>query len=133
MPFPDRDVIILSNKKPTILDNIICPYCGREAEPNDPFTDEHVIGRRFVPKGSLAAGWSLIMKAHQSCNNQKSDLEDDISAITLLPDLGKPHDQPELSALAARKAAGALNRRTKKTHRADQDARQGRQPRREKR
>ena len=72
------------------------------------------MGRKFVPKGSLATGWSLIVKACTRCNNEKSDLENDISAITLLPDLGTSHDRTELAALAQRKAAGARSRRTGK-------------------
>jgi hypothetical protein len=68
-----------------------------------------------VPKGSLANGWSLIVRACERCNNDKSDLEDDISAITLLPDLGRSHEQADLASLAARKAAGARSRRTRKS------------------
>ena len=89
--------------------------CGAANDPDIPLTDEHVIGRRFVPKGSLASGWSLIVRACKRCNNAKADLEDDISAITLLPRLGDVHEDAELAAIASRKAKGSLSRRTKKT------------------
>jgi hypothetical protein len=104
----------LPNNKATRLDNISCIYCGGAPDRANPLTDEHVIGRRFVPKGSLATGWSLIARACERCNNEKADLEDDISAITLLPDLGEGHEDETLAALAARKAKGSRSRRTKK-------------------
>ena len=115
MPFFDTDFTTLPNNKATKLANITCAYCGGEAEPDNPLTDEHVIGRKFVPKGSFAKGWSLILRACERCNNKKSDLEDEISAITMLPDLGTAHEQPDLFSLAARKAAKARSRLTKKT------------------
>jgi len=96
------------------LANITCVYCGNKDEPDNPLTDEHVIGRNFVPKGSLATGWNLITKACHSCNDKKADLENDLSAITLLPDLGTSHDRLDLQALAARKAGGSHSRHTGK-------------------
>jgi len=64
-----------------ILDNVTCPYCGKLlSESNN--TKEHVIGRRFVPKGSLDQNWNLIVRACRDCNSEKSILENDISAIT---------------------------------------------------
>src|SRR5947209_4814937 len=57
MPFFDTDFTTLPNNKATKLANITCAYCGGEAEPDNPLTDEHVIGRKFVPKGSFAKGW----------------------------------------------------------------------------
>lgn len=104
----------LPNNKATRLKNVTCVYCGDEGGPENPLTDEHVVGRRFVPKGSFATGWCLIALACQSCNNAKADLEDDISAITLLPHLGESHDDPSLAEIAARKAKGSRSRRTKK-------------------
>jgi hypothetical protein len=107
-------VIVLPNNEATKLVNVTCVYCGREQTPNERLTDEHVVGRRFVPKGSFATGWSLIARACPRCNNEKGDLEDDISAITLLPDLGTAHERPNLAEIAARKAAKSRSRRTKK-------------------
>src|SRR5262249_37492502 len=65
-------------------------------------------------RAPFETGWSLILRACERCNNQKSDLEDEISAITMLPDLGTRHTEPDLSALSARKAAGARSRLTRK-------------------
>ena len=42
-----------------------------------------MIGRRFVPKGKLNNQWNLIVRVCIKCNNKKSDLEDDISAISM--------------------------------------------------
>lgn len=109
-----RPVTHLLNNKATRLRNLTCAYCGVANDPANPLTDEHVIGRRFVPKGSLASGWCLIVRACERCNNAKADLEDDISAITLLPRLGDVHEDAELAAIASRKAKGSLSRRTKK-------------------
>jgi hypothetical protein len=104
----------LPNSKATRLDNITCVYCGSTDNADNPHTDEHVVGRRFVPKGSFVKGWSLIVRSCQQCNNEKSDLEDDISAITLQPELGGSHESADLAAQAQRKAAGSFSRRTKK-------------------
>jgi len=43
----------LPNNKVTRLANATCAYCGMEGRADNPLTDEHVIGRRFVPKGTL--------------------------------------------------------------------------------
>lgn len=104
----------LPRNKATILRNITCAYCGNGGEPNNPLTNEHVIGRRFVPKGSFASGWSLQVQACKHCNDEKADLEDDISAITILPDLGTAHDDSKLAKLAVYKAQNSFSRRTKK-------------------
>ncbi|MFT3941549.1 HNH endonuclease [Rhodopseudomonas sp.] len=96
------------------LANRTCPYCGVDETERHPFTVEHVVGRRFVPKGSLNKSWALIVRACEACNAIKSDLEDDISAITLQPHIGDRHNDPLLHAEASRKAKGSISRRTKK-------------------
>jgi len=105
---------MLPNNKATKPRSLTCAYCGRVETSNERLTDDHVVGRNFVPTGSFATGWSLIVRACDECNNVKSDLEDDISAITLAPDLGKTHEEPELAALASRKATKSISRMTKK-------------------
>lgn len=73
-------------EKPNIpihLHNVSCPFCGISINENNK-TTEHVIGRKFVPKGSLENTFNLILYACKNCNNLKADLEDDISAITQL-------------------------------------------------
>jgi hypothetical protein len=91
-----------------------CAYYGAAETFENPLTSEHVVGRRFVPRGSLAGGWCLILQACRNCNNKKSDLEDDISAITLMPDMGTGHADPKLAILAEQKAEGSFSRRTGK-------------------
>ena len=100
-------------KRPIILKNCVCVYCG-EPRPSDQMTKEHVVGRRFVPKGTLDGNWNLIVGACERCNGEKSDLEDDISAITMLPDVTGQyaHDEAQIVRIAERKASGAISRHT---------------------
>src|SRR6266550_9402360 len=105
---------VLPPNRAVRLDNRTCLYCGLAEAEENPFTVEHVVGRRFVPKGSLDKSWALIGNACLRCNSRKSDLEDDISAITLQPNLGERHADPLLEAEAARKAKGSVSRRTRK-------------------
>jgi hypothetical protein len=106
---------VLKSTAPTILKNITCPYCGKELN-DEILTKEHVIGRAFVPKGSLKNSWNLILNACSSCNNKKSDLEDDLSAITLSSRIWHNHgdENDEIISEAERKAKGSHSRRTKK-------------------
>lgn len=68
------------------LRNITCPYCGIAIDGTNS-TKEHVVGRRFVPKGTLDKSINVILRACHRCNNRKSDLEDDLSTLTMYPDL----------------------------------------------
>ena len=97
------------------LHNETCVYCAQPLGPES-WTKEHVIGRRFVPKGKLDGQWNLIVRACRGCNQIKSDLEDDLSAITMQPDIfGRHgHDDADASAEAHRKARNSFSRRTKK-------------------
>jgi hypothetical protein len=97
------------------LGNVRCPYCGVVLNSANRNRD-HAIGRAFVPKGMLENRWNLLLWSCVDCNTWKSDLEDDISAITMQP---RPHgpslDQREhLRADAARKGAGSISRLTGK-------------------
>lgn len=76
-------------KKPVVLKNTNCPFCGDDVFLD--WTKEHIIGRNFVPKGTLNKEWNLILRACRECNNRKSDLEDDLSSISMLPKLGSSH------------------------------------------
>lgn len=76
----------LDPPKPHILKNETCIYCGSILSQSN-ISREHVIGRRFLPKGKLENCWNLIANACNSCNNDKSILENDISAITMQPTL----------------------------------------------
>lgn len=97
------------------LHNVVCPYCGATLTP-DNSTKEHVVGRRFVPKGTLENEWNLILNACRSCNNRKADLEDDISAITMQPDASGRHfgAHQQLAVDAARKREKTFSRHTGK-------------------
>lgn len=110
----NTNLTTLSANKALRLSNRTCIYCGEEFTARNPHTVEHVIGRRFVPKGSLHQSWALIANACQTCNLHKSGLEDDISAITLLPSIGERHSDANLQSEAVRKATGSYSRKTKK-------------------
>jgi hypothetical protein len=100
---------------PIVLDNETCVYCGTELTLSS-VTKEHVIGRRFVPKGKLEGQWNLIVRACKPCNGKKSGFEDDISAISMQADAWGRHALPDhiLTQEAARKARGSISRRTSK-------------------
>jgi hypothetical protein len=76
-------------------------------------TREHVIGRNFVPRRTLDI--NLIAWACVQCNNDKSDLEDDISLISMLPAIAQSLPCMDArSADIARKLQSAISRRTSK-------------------
>lgn len=97
------------------LDNVTCPYCGDDLT-QDNSNEEHVIGRRFIPKGKLDGEWNLVVRAHTTCNTVKSKLEDDISAITLAGRVWFDSDNVEQSLIseAQRKIKGSYSRKTGK-------------------
>lgn len=102
----------IPRNRPIVLRNLTCPYCGCEL--NEEFTKEHVIGKRFVPVGTLYQDWNLIVRACKPCNGRKSDLEDDISAITMHHDAFGNSPSPEAAVEADRKKAKSRSRRTGK-------------------
>jgi hypothetical protein len=116
-----RDIVavdglkLLDPGRATLLHNVTCVYCGKEIDKTNS-NKEHVIGRRFVPRGSLVRSWNLIVRACVPCNVRKSDLEDDLSAVTMQADsFGRyPAADPDLVKEAARKAARSISRRTGK-------------------
>lgn len=107
--------IISSPNIPTLLENITCVYCGKTLRDGE-ITKEHVIGRRFVPKGKLNGQWNLIVRACRDCNKTKSDFEDDLSAISMQSDAWGRHAQPDqiLANEAKRKAEKSTCRVTGK-------------------
>jgi hypothetical protein len=88
-------------------------YCGALLTPLS-ITKDHVIGRRFVPKGKLDGQWNLIVRACKDCNVKKSDLEDDISAISMQADAwgNFSADDDTLKREAARKGNNSISRRS---------------------
>lgn len=111
----DNTLKRLPNDRHIILDNITCPYCGLSINFNnkDSWDKDHVIGRRFVPKGTLNNQWNLQVNTHKICNNIKSDLENDISAITMQPDgLGRYHVEDENLKKEAKRKGKSMSRLT---------------------
>lgn len=106
---------LLPVKSPILLNNKTCPYCGEIIEQSEK-TKEHVIGRRFVPRGKFNGFWNLIVWACKFCNNYKSNLEDDISAITMQPDCWGRHviEDDSLKITSSRKGRSSISRRTGK-------------------
>lgn len=103
----------LSPKQPTRLKNKRCAYCNAEfVEPGEP-EKEHVVGKNFVPRGVHEQQWNLHLNSCHSCNQRKSALENDISAITLHPGLFAATDGGLAESEASRKAK-AISRRTGK-------------------
>lgn len=67
-----------------IAGNVQCPYCGRllDEGPETQRTEDHVVGRKFVPKGYLENEWNLIVDSCEDCNRQKGRLESGISCMS---------------------------------------------------
>lgn len=105
----------LTDNKAIVINNITCPYCSLPLCENPNNTKEHVIGRRFVPKGSLSNCWNLIVRACKNCNSEKSDLENDISAITLAGRMWfDTSNAAENINEAKRKSKSSISRKTRK-------------------
>lgn len=93
--------------KDLVKSNQYCPYCGdlvgigSEAASDK----EHLIGRKFVPKGSLeAGGFNFIFRACQKCNGRKSSAERHVSSVTLFNSPGRWSDE-NVNALALHKGS----------------------------
>jgi hypothetical protein len=106
---------ILPGNKVIRLQNRTCPYCGIELTKENR-TREHVIGRSFVPRGTLHQHFNLIVWACEPCNRRKAALEDDISAVSMQPTINGEYgrDDQRLRDEAARKAQNCFSRRSKK-------------------
>src|SRR5947209_19886080 len=86
--------------------NQYCLYCGDFLGIGSEVASdkEHLIGRNFVPKGSLdSGGFNFIFRACQSCNGRKSSAERHISSVTLFNSPGRWSDE-DVDALAIHKA-----------------------------
>lgn len=104
-----------SNKKVITVGSRQCAYCGVLFRVEIASTIDHVVGRKFVPKGQLAGQWNLLLNACRECNGDKADLEDDISVISMMSgmNLRIPTD-PLIIAEIKRKSGRAVSRRTGK-------------------
>jgi len=112
---PGPNLTYIDDTRAIRLQNRTCPYCGIPLVAGES-DEDHVVARRFVPKGSLETSWNLVLRSCRSCNSAKSDLEDDISAITMHPNAYGhiARDDQVLLADSKRKARGSISRRTKK-------------------
>jgi len=105
----------LPTNRAIVLKNLTCPYCNADLTVVTS-TKEHVVGRRFVPKGALDGEWNLILQACAPCNSHKSHLENDISAITQYVAVwaNKLQEDDAHAKEARRKAASAISDFTRK-------------------
>lgn len=90
--------IELQSNRVIILDNISCPFCGVDLK-GVKANQDHIIGRRFIPIGFLEVSWNLKVNSCYKCNNTKSVLENDISAITLFDKALHQHDDLDTDLL----------------------------------
>ncbi|MFT3685292.1 MAG: hypothetical protein QM783_10265 [Phycisphaerales bacterium] len=81
-----------------------------------PRTKDHVIARNFVPPGHFDGQWNLIVNACEKCNSTKSQLENEVAAISMQPDAwGRhPENDHQLASEAMRRAQSVKNSRTGK-------------------
>ena len=85
-----------------------CLYCGvlvgnGATVPSD---KEHLIGRNFVPTGSLGNGsFNFIFRACRECNSQKASVERHVSSVTLVNSPARASDE-RTDEVARRKATG---------------------------
>ncbi len=104
---------LIQRNRAVKLKNMTCPYCGGDLSAQKK-TKDHVIGRNFVPKGMLDQQWNLVLAACARCNLQKSELEDDISAITAALHGNGLHgmDDQLLQQESRRRAHRSISRKT---------------------
>lgn len=85
--------------------NRYCLYCLRDLRDVDVGSDkEHLIGREFVPTGTLGgSAFNLIFRGCVRCNDRKGNLERHVSTLTLLMSPAR-EESKEIDELAVRKA-----------------------------
>jgi hypothetical protein len=92
--------------------NIHCLYCDTFLGPGTTatVTKEHLIGRRFVPKGSLDSGqrFNFIFSACDECNGHKARFEDHVSAVCMMWSR-RAAEEPSFLAEAFRKTANSYH------------------------
>ncbi len=87
--------------------NAWCLYCGVYVGPGSQVTSdkEHLVGRRFVPSGTLGGdAFNFIFRACQKCNSEKAAAERHVSSVTLFSSLGRSANT-EIDAIATHKAS----------------------------
>lgn len=86
--------------------NRVCLYCGIEVGGvgDEPSNKEHLIGRNFVPTGTIGAeAFNFIFRACVACNSRKAIAERHVSSVTLISGPGRLEDSRAATA-AERKA-----------------------------
>lgn len=99
-------IISWFDKNP-LLSNQYCPYCGvfvgASAEVDS--DKEHLIGRNFVPKGTLeSGGFNFIFRSCRICNARKANAERHISTVTLFNSPSRAANE-HIDAIARHKAS----------------------------
>lgn len=83
-----------------------CPYCGvLVGDGTVPSDEDHLIGRNFVPKGTLDGSFNFTFRSCRECNARKGEAERHISSVTLVNSPGRANDVRANEA-ASRKATG---------------------------
>lgn len=104
----------LPHNQPTRIKNHRCAYCNAEFSEEGEPEKEHVIGRLFVPKGSHNGQWNLHLNSCHRCNQDKSALENDISAISMIQTAGPSSEFDTILAGEAKRKGKTTSRRTRK-------------------
>lgn len=93
------------NRKPA-QSNQHCLYCGVLVGKGATVLSnkEHLIGKNFVPTGSLGSGsFNFIFRSCRECNSRKGSAERHVSSVTLVNSPGRVNDE-RVDAVAKRKA-----------------------------
>jgi hypothetical protein len=99
------------------MNNLECPYCGKRFVPPLEVNTDHVVARRFVPKGFLDNAWNVKLRACKVCNGRKSKLEDVVSAASLhmpMPSWTDPDDDNIRRQEVDRRTTGAVGKGTER-------------------
>ena len=107
-------IVDLPHNQPTRIKNNRCAYCNAEFSNDGEPEKEHVIGRLFVAKGSHDGQWNLHVNSCHRCNQDKSSLENDISAISMIQTAGLSEEIDVNLASEAERKGKSTSRRTGK-------------------
>ena len=101
------------NRDPT-RSNQHCLYCGVFVGPEAGVQsdEEHLVGRNFVPKGTMENAFNFSFRACRHCNARKANLERHVSSVTLLNSPSVASDETARRA-AERKAVGDTHPETR--------------------
>ena len=91
-----------------------CLYCGSHVGTDSAIAsdEEHLVGRNFVPKGTMENAFNFSFRACRPCNARKAELERHVSSITLLNSPSVASDGIARRA-AERKAVGDTHPETR--------------------